>query len=575
VRLHPQWKITLLILSFSFSQQGAWAQKRNPTVWPYGGEKDVVRADSLLEMEIRLSKPPVNFPTQVYYADREFQEYADFCYAIFKKNADFRRARFRKSADFYGASFDHAADFSSTHFFSGSDFQRTSFDSMRFQNAHFDRETSFDLVRCHFATFERAVFDSQVVFVLMDLETSYFREASFHTAQFSIGSSAAFSDFEGASFKGIADFSHNFFLHNVSFLGTHFDSSAYFNKAHFSNVDFHKARFRDASFSSAWFRHVNFSDAHFANVSFSGAEFDSLTDFSNAEIEGYPNFEGAILRGTIVLSGTRFLSGIDLRRAELDSVDEIYVDDHFYYPPGKFLVKWEQISGRILLFVDNVYESLQVYSSGRKDLYSRIDIVYQRLRDNYLALNDPASADAVMFELGQQRAAILREPHWIAYGWLFGFGYQPWRFLLYVVLPLILLFAGIWYHLYYEIVMRIVDEKIDAKYDARKDELAFATKESPLLFWGMFKRYDHRHSATGLDFLARYWHVLYFSASVLLGIRIKKEWIQAVPPSDQPGRKSFLRMLTFQWLLGIGLYVAFALLVKGSHFDLVKGLLGF
>lgn len=161
-------------------------------------------------------------------------------------------------------------------------------------------------------------------------------------------------------------------------------------------------------------------------------------------------------------------------------------------------------------------------------------------------------------------------------------GYQPWRFLIFVVLPLILVFACIWYWFYYEIVMGVVDNRIDQKYASRNDKPHFSQREIHLfgskkgLFPPIeFKVYDHPTSSFGTVSLLRYWHVTFFSASVLLGIRIKKEWIQIIPPTSRLGQKSFIIMMSIEWLLGIGLYVAFAVLVKGSRFEFIKGLLGF
>ncbi len=61
---------------------------------------------------------------------------------------------------------------------------------------------------------------------------------------------------------------------------------------------------------------------------------------------------------------------------------------------------------------------------------------------------------------------------------------------------------------------------------------------------------------------------LFFSTSVLLGVRFKKEWIEKID-------RAFLWWVTAEWLIGIGLYVAFVALVKSNEFGYVKGLLGF
>ena len=41
------------------------------------------------------------------------------------------------------------------------------------------------------------------------------------------------------------------------------------------------------------------------------------------------------------------------------------------------------------------------------------------------------------------------------------------------------------------------------------------------------------------------------------------------------GSKSYIRLVTFEWTLGIMLFVVFALLVKAIRFSFIKDLLGF
>jgi len=61
---------------------------------------------------------------------------------------------------------------------------------------------------------------------------------------------------------------------------------------------------------------------------------------------------------------------------------------------------------------------------------------------------------------------------------------------------------------------------------------------------------------------------------VLLGIRFKKEWFD-LGHREAPGHRTFLGVVSLEWLLGIGLIITFALLVKGARFGFVRDLLGF
>jgi hypothetical protein len=173
-----------------------------------------------------------------------------------------------------------------------------------------------------------------------------------------------------------------------------------------------------------------------------------------------------------------------------------------------------------------------------------------------------------MFELAEKRAEFLQEPWWIVYGWTMGWGYKPVRFLATVFFVVVLPFAWFWYRRYYHLVLPLVDHSAD---DVLRNRLAEPDRmiEKKRLGLLRFRRFDHA-SIPGdeISYLARLWHVLFFSTSVLLGLRFKKEWIEK---RDH----AFLRWVTAEWLLGIGLYVLFAVLVKSYEFSYVKGLLGF
>jgi len=489
--MNSRFGLIFLLSAFTVMCYNASAQTSgNPTVYPYGGERDFSRK------QVRI--PALHFRSN------------NFVLAHFAGSAYFKVAQFDSSAEFNGAQFNSNADFGGAHFAS----------------------------------------------------IAYFSDARF----------ASIAYFGSARFDSSAYFSGTYFANSADFVGAQFNSSAYFSDAHFAGSAIFSAQFASrADFFHAHFDSgASFSSAQFASsANFVGAQFAGGASFHSVSFKEPPVFDAAVLKGTIDLSESHFLEGIDLRRASLDSVTTIYINDHFSFPDGKLLVRWDQIKERV---------HLDPWDAD----YRRVEIFYYRLRDNFLAQRDNSSADAVMYELGSQRATMLGEWHWRFYGWLFGWGYQPWRFLLFVVLPLIILFAVVWYWFYYELVIRIVDDKIDQKYAPRTDKLLFSEKTIHLFGPGRtlfpsigLRVYDHSKSALGVGRLLRYWHVLFFSASVLLGIRFKKEWIQIFPPTNRVGRRSFLHLATFEWLLGISLYVVFALLVKGSRFEFIKGLLGF
>lgn len=579
--------------------------------YPYGGEKDSSR-------RVR-SSIPLNFEKPVDFAFTRFETSANFQYAHFMENAIFRNSRFavrtsfnvakfKEKADFHRAQFDTSAIFNIVKFARDADFTEARFaDFVDFGSGQFGGNASFRL-----ALFVRGVsFNNQVSFAsIADFTGAHFGSRTFF-AKVNFGGNTFFggakfdadADFEGAQcdsnmYFSFYDDDRVSFSGNASFRNANFRSNAFFPEVHFGGVaDFRGARFdKDADFHGAVWD---------SSLDFSSARFGDYFSIRESTLKRRPEFEATVFKGRVDLGATRFTEGVDLRRANLDSVSTVYFDDHTYYPDGKLQVRWDQIKGRLhLLVVDTIHwgpalsgDSVSVLESRRwekmshsekEEQYRRLEISYHKLRDNYLAQRDNESADYVMYELSGHRTDMLNEFLWQCYGWFFGWGYQPWRFLLLIVLPLVVAFAVVWYWFYYEQVLRVVDEKVEQKINPNGlFRVNLGEREIRLFRFPRIhipgvrlRLYNHTNQPRAgnqpyLGRLTRYWHVIFFSASVLLGIRFKKEWIYVNDQIGKLGHKSFVRIVTFEWLLGIGLYIVFALLVKGSRFEFIKALLGF
>lgn len=223
-----------------------------------------------------------------------------------------------------------------------------------------------------------------------------------------------------------------------------------------------------------------------------------------------------------------------------------------------------------------LYNAQSISSNFYSSEFKAFEIDYQKLRDNFLAQGNKRSADDVMYELALRKDSLNAGFLWNIYGTLFGYGYQPWRFLIGVII--IALLGAFWYYRkYYPIVAVISNEKnseigIKSVYRSYGD-VKVATKKSRIM---RDQIYDHSNISRHIGILHRIWHVVFFSFSVLLGIRWKKEWSEISYKLDGLyGSKTFLRFVTFEYILGIALYITFAILVKGSQFEYIKGLLGF
>ena len=142
-----------------------------------------------------------------------------------------------------------------------------------------------------------------------------------------------------------------------------------------------------------------------------------------------------------------------------------------------------------------------------------------------------------------------------------GYGYQPLRYVFFLVFPVIILFAIVWYFKYYALVLKVVSPNFESiLIPNRTRNVEFPTVDKKLFGKTLIKVYNHQGIKPKINFLVKIRHVVFFSASVLLSIRFKKDWIVYASPNVF-GRDSFLTLVTVQWSIGILLYVVFGVLI--------------
>ena len=447
-------------------------------------------------------------------------------------------------------------------------------------------------------------------------KTQFSDRADFWMAQFSDK-----ADFTGAQFSNEADFWKTQFSDRANFTRAQFSDKADFWMAQFSDrADFWKARFSDkANFRGAQFSNeADFTEAQFSDkadfwmaqfsdrADFTEAQFSDRADFTEAQFSNEADFENTVFGTTFNIATTRFEKGLDLRRTDLSKV-KILFDHRTFFPPGTLKVYWKQLEGHlsfndlscpnyrnwksIVVHITKL-DSLQQHlpdtliakrdSIGtalntakadfdsltillKKERYDLTEIFYHRLRDNYLAQNDRSSADGVMYELASKRTEYLKEPLWKLYGLFMGWGYKPLQFVISVILFIVIPFAFVWYIRFYHRVLPIFTElSTTQKAQIRNKPLLKKT----ILKYIHFHFFNHQIVSGSVNLPARILHVLHFSTAVLLSIRFKKEWINRAD-------RAFLSWVIAEWVLGIALYITFAVLVKSYEFGYVKGLLGF
>ena len=356
---------------------------------------------------------------------------------------------------------------------------------------------------------------------------TFFKNTNFNNSINFFGSVLNSCLFDSNNFNGYTNFGKVEFRNEVNILRTKFqfadfEYSHFLSSAYFDSCIFDTSSFNNVSFN----KHISFSSIEFHNnANFEGTKFLDNCEFVKVNFYDTLNFYK-----------TSFSNGVDLRRTNIDSIDVIILED-INYPIGKLYFYWEQFRGE-----NKPKIQLNDYTSDKEDDYKRIERIYLNLRDNFKAFGDNHSADEVMFELAWQKDIIIENCWHNLYGYVLGYGYQPWRFI-FIVIPLIFLFAVIWYFFYFGIIVFIVNPNFESDLvpsNISSVKLPFKTR---YLFKKKVTYYDNSKIEPTISRMTKIWYVLHFSTSVLLGIRFKKEWIKAVP-KNKIGSKSFMLMVT-------------------------------
>lgn len=383
-----------------------------------------------------------------------------------------------------------------------------------------------------------------------------FNNASFNTTAL----------FFGATFNGEANFSSSEFFNIVDFEDSHFGGKTYFINTRFDNmVDFSKATFRDETF----FFSANFQDyANFTNTQFHSSTIFDETTFCSSVSFDYSEFYDKIsldkttFNDTLSLQRVQFDKGVDFRYAQLESV-EVFFLDGMSYPEGQLFVEWEKIKTKD-------QPKIQLFEFPPKDNYKhfkRLEIIYLQLRDNYLKQGNTVSADQVMYEL-RFREEQLVNPGLKIYRITLGYGYKPFRLLFWGLLFIFIFYSFIWYFKYYGIIAFIQSK--DSSIEIRQD----VSTNPSLMMLRKFDAQGLRAIPREITLLTRFAHSLLFSASVLLSIRFKKEWLDIRIASTKKYR-DYVIWLCSEYILGILLIFVFVYFLQENRFSLIRGFFGF
>jgi hypothetical protein len=303
----------------------------------------------------------------------------------------------------------------------------------------------------------------------------------------------------------------------------------------FEPINFYECSFSDGygdiAFQNTRFRNTaGFHFSKFKNISFSEARFDKGVNFYGSSFKGQTNFDAMTVVGELNIEKTTFALPVDFRLSNLENVDKIYLGN-IHFKSGTLYVNWNQFAAKDSFRIQSNYSP-----DDKEKKVIGIGKIYEVLKNNFDDQKDADAADDVGYELAQQKDKLLGNLTQKSYGIFFGYGFKPWRFVLFVFIPIVLIFSIIYLFQYKEIYPILYDED-----DGESNNVSLLTKSI---------------------------HVIYFSAWVLFSLRLNKDWIRKK-------NNIFNVLILLEYFLGILLFVIFAYLVASSRYGVIKSITGF
>lgn len=414
-------------------------------------------------------------------------------------------------------------------------------------------------------------------------DTAYFYSAEFRTtAYFNFSVFEEEAIFGTAVFNFGAEFAHVVFKKDTDFFSTFHDNKPPFKISimHKTESTFVNSKFHgNVNFSGSVFNiPITFWDTIFDGVlQFRNAEINSNIDFTNTKFGSIVSFYNCIchpqlkfpksqLPDTLIFSNGNYKSGIDLRDAKYNKLSKIYLDNSSY-PDGEFLVYWDQIKMRDGNFIIG-------YMGENNDqpnvAIQKLERIYVKLKNNYIKLGDEKAAYDVMYEFEQQKERLSGDLFRKISDITFGYGYRPTRFLIVVLLIILLLFSPIYYFLFYDYIIIILDNKLLTE---QKSVLKKLKSQKANDHWKNYF-FDHTILCDKIALSYRIWHSILFSASVLVSLRFKRDWVNFVSIRKKKDTL-FIWFVSFEYFVGLFLYYIFFSNLKISQFENITKLINY
>lgn len=337
-------------------------------------------------------------------------------------------------------------------------------------------------------------------------------------------------------------------LQNVMVLGPTNFSNAIFP----GGLQVHRSRFKgETSFDRTYIGYLEIIDTRFdGSVSFNQTEFGERIKLLNAT----------------------FADGIDWRYADMRSVNEIVLGNTNVLP-GRFLTRWDQLSTSAEFYEKHKRFKLQLtvppyVDVTMQEMSPRYEDLYIALVSSYQSQGRDDYVDGVKYELAWRKDVVAGSRMDHLYGLVYGYGFQPWRFITFLILPLNLSAAFLLWILHYPTVCRILNPDLLRTVTIQKLALGYSIS-SPTMT-----------TLTSVVIVA--YQCVYLSFSVFFSLRFNPHWLV----DEDPGSASnsgislsrqtppFPLVIGGHFILGYVALISFILLGRGSVFASIRLLFG-
>lgn len=293
------------------------------------------------------------------------------------------------------------------------------------------------------------------------------------------------------------------------------------------------------------------------SVSFRNSSFEKGVSFRESTFTQSPVLVRTYIAKDLKLEGTQFKNGVDFRMADMENNTHLYLEAVQYEKPMIF--GEDQINSSKI----SVSPPAELSKHPNHEERMRKEYIYELLSDSFKQRGMLTVADQLLYAYNEEYTRLEPSAKRSMYGLFFGYGYQPWRFVIFIMFPLIFLFSILWLSFFHrEILMAM--SRVDG------NEKNFGDINFKML-WLIPIKIPSVEIIDGKDITIpktiSIISALHFSFTIFFSVRFKRQWLDV-------NDRTFNYTVILEYALGLLSIAIFALGSRVASFDVIKNILG-